>query len=270
MKTLQRHTLIYDRDCPMCNLYSKAFIQFGFLDNNGREAFAEIKQQTSDLLDFERAKNEIALVDYKNKNVIYGLDSLLLILGNSRPILEKIGRIKPVYWFFSKLYSFISYNRKVIFPTASQHQVNACVPAFNLKYRLLYILFILLFSVYILGLYTSKIQELDSGLRPALFLVTMLLIWQSVFLGIYLKEKYWEYVGNLMTVLLLGSLALIPALIFNSNNSNSLYYFTLVLVLMVLEHVRRSRILKVGRASVSLATFIITFGSVFFYIITKN
>ncbi len=37
MKTLRNHTLIYDKECPMCNLYSKGFIQSGMLDENGRK-----------------------------------------------------------------------------------------------------------------------------------------------------------------------------------------------------------------------------------------
>ena len=155
MKTLQHHTLIYDNECPMCNLYSKSFTKFGLLEANGREAFTDIDDRTLNLIDFDRAKNEIALVNYQDRQVFYGLDSLLLILGNSLPLLEKIGRLKPVYWFFSKLYSFISYNRKVIFPTASQLKEGACVPTFNLKYRLLYILFTFISTVGLLGLFTT-------------------------------------------------------------------------------------------------------------------
>lgn len=104
MKILNNHTLIYDNECPMCNLYSKGFIKSGMLNENGREAFTELSLGNEKLIDFNRAKNEIALVDHEQNKVIYGLDSLLLIIGNSFPRLEKI-RIKPLYWFFKKLYS---------------------------------------------------------------------------------------------------------------------------------------------------------------------
>ena len=114
MKTLQNHTLIYDNECPMCNIYSKGFIKSGMLDESGREAFTELSFKNKNLIDFNRAKNEIALVDHSKNKVIYGLDSLLLIIGNSFPTLEKIARIQPLYWFFKKLYSFVSYNRKQI------------------------------------------------------------------------------------------------------------------------------------------------------------
>lgn len=46
MKPLQNHTLIYDNECPMCNIYSKGFIIYGMLDEDGREAFAELSFKT--------------------------------------------------------------------------------------------------------------------------------------------------------------------------------------------------------------------------------
>ncbi len=92
MKTLNNHTLIYDNECPMCNLYSKGFTQYGMLAEKGREAFTEISVGNKNLIDFDRAKNEIALIDHDHNKVVYGLDSLLLIIGNSFPTLAKIAR----------------------------------------------------------------------------------------------------------------------------------------------------------------------------------
>lgn len=100
MKTLKNHTLIYDNECPMCNIYSKGFTACGMLDENGREAFSEMTLKSKSIVDFNRAKNEIALVDHDKNEVVYGLDSLLLIIGSSFPLLERIARIQPLYWFF--------------------------------------------------------------------------------------------------------------------------------------------------------------------------
>ncbi|REC79336.1 hypothetical protein DRF60_05780 [Chryseobacterium elymi] len=83
MKTLKNHTLIYDNECPMCNIYSKGFTKFGMLDENGREAFTEISAAHRSIIDFNRAKNEIALIDHHKNKAVYGLGSLLLIIGNS-------------------------------------------------------------------------------------------------------------------------------------------------------------------------------------------
>ncbi len=108
------------------------------------------------LVDFDRAKNEIALVDHNRNKVVYGLDSLLLIIGNSFPLLEKIARIQTLYWFFKRLYSFVSYNRKQIIPSAKNKTEQSCVPDFNLKYRIAYIAFTVIFSAYILSVFSEK------------------------------------------------------------------------------------------------------------------
>ena len=155
MEPLKNHTLIYDNECPMCNIYSKGFIKSGMLGESGREAFTDLSLENKSVNDFHRAKNEIALVDHEKNKVIYGLDSLLLIIGNSFPLLAKITRIKPFYWFFKKLYSFVSYNRKQIIPSKKDNTEEACIPDFNLKYRLAYLAFVVIFSGYILSIFNK-------------------------------------------------------------------------------------------------------------------
>ncbi|WP_143883589.1 DCC1-like thiol-disulfide oxidoreductase family protein [Chryseobacterium binzhouense] len=247
MKTLNNHTLIYDNECPLCNLYSKGFIKSGMLSENGREAFTELSLSNEKLIDLNRAKNEIALVDYKKNTVIYGLDSLLLIIGNSFPTLEKIARIKPLYWFFKKLYSFVSYNRKQIIPSAKDHSVKACVPDFSLKYRLAYITFVTFFSSYILSAFSGNLGlNLQQNFGRELFICLSQIIWQTIFLKSYLKEKFWDYLGNMMTVSLIGTLLLIPGLLFSFNSLSAIVYFGIVVFIMFLEHLRRCKVLQLN------------------------
>lgn len=246
MKTLQNHTLIYDNECPMCNIYSKGFIKSGMLDESGREAFTELSFKNKNLIDFNRAKNEIALVDHNKNKVIYGLDSLLLIIGNSFPTLEKVARIQPLYWFFKKLYSFVSYNRKQIIPSKNDTE-NSCIPDFNLKYRLIYIGFVVLFSGLVLGIFSSKLGlNLNQNFARELIICLGQIVWQTLFLRMYLKEKIWDYLGNMMTVSLIGTLLLVPVLFINLSPVFNLVYFGIVVFIMFLEHIRRCRILKLN------------------------
>src|SRR4051812_15740384 len=94
MKTLPNHTLVYDSDCPMCDLYSKGFVKAGILDCNGRVAYGHAMVPPS--FDNTRARNEIALIDYDNGTVIYGLDSLVKIISTSFPFLAKSLKLKLV------------------------------------------------------------------------------------------------------------------------------------------------------------------------------
>ncbi|KAA0128435.1 DUF393 domain-containing protein [Chryseobacterium sp. SN22] len=245
MKTLKHHTLIYDSECPMCNLYSKSFIAVGMLDQNGRQAFTELNADAKKRIDFNRAKNEIALVDHDKNRVTYGLDSLLLVIGNSFPVLEKIARIKPVYWIFKKLYSFVSYNRKQIIPSKNDHGTEACIPDFNLKYRLAYMVFAAVFSGYILSLFSEKLGLNRNFFREAA-ICTGQILWQTLILKFYLKEKLWDYLGNMMTVSLIGTVLLIPGLFLNLSFTSSFIYFGTVVTVMFLEHIRRCRILELN------------------------
>lgn len=247
MNTLKNHTLIYDNECPMCNIYSKGFTKSGMLDENGREAFTELSLKNKNLIDFKRAKNEIALVDHNKQEVIYGLDSLLLIIGNSFPLLEKIARIRPLYWFFKKLYSFVSYNRKQALPSKKDDTDQSCVPDFNLKYRLTYIAFVAIFSTYILSLFTAKLglNSNQNFLREFVICLGQI-VWQTLFLKAYLKEKIWDYLGNMMTISMIGTLLLIPALFINLNTTFNFIYFGIAVSIMFLEHLRRCNILKLN------------------------
>ncbi len=247
MKTLKNHTLIYDNECPMCNIYSNGFIKSGMLDKNGREAFTELSFKNKNLIDFTRAKNEIALVDHEKNKVIYGLDSLLLIIGNSFPTLGKIARIQPLYWFFKKLYSFVSYNRKQIIPSEKDDTEEACIPDFNLKYRLAYVGFVVIFSGYILSIFSTKLGlGLSQNFWRELGICLEQIMWQTIFLKAYLKDKFWNYLGNMMTVSLIGTLLLLPALFLDLNQVFSTIYFGIVVFIMLLEHIRRCRILKLN------------------------
>jgi predicted DCC family thiol-disulfide oxidoreductase YuxK len=63
MKTLQNHLILYDAECPMCNLYTKAFVSSGLLGQDGRAAYQDVDNSVCPMVDRQRAVNEIALVN---------------------------------------------------------------------------------------------------------------------------------------------------------------------------------------------------------------
>src|SRR5689334_9317898 len=116
MKTLKDHVILYDSVCPMCNLYTKGFIEAGMLEQNGRLPYQQIPDKISCLVDQKRFVNEIALVDTSSGNVYYGVESLLRIIGHSVPLLMPLFKMKVFIKMADKLYKFISFNRRVIAP----------------------------------------------------------------------------------------------------------------------------------------------------------
>lgn len=253
MKTLNNQTLLYDEDCPLCKVYTSGFISSKMLDTNGRKSFNQLSKKEQNVIDINRASNEIALVDTKNKTVIYGLDSLLKVIGHSFPIVQKIGKIKPIYFCLKKLYSFISYNRKVIIPSKiKSDETLQCVPTFNTKYRIIYVLFSLLITGLVLFQFSGLITKLPiSTISREFILAFGQILFQGLFLLHFERKKTLNYIGNLMTVSLMGSLILIPLLILNSFINLSelfiLIWFGATVGIMFIEHWRRVKLLELPK-----------------------
>src|SRR5262245_5053417 len=139
MNTLHNHVILYDKDCPLCNLYTGAFIKSNMLGKNGREDFCSMKPNQYANLDYSSSRDEIALVNTNTGQITYGIDSLFKILSHAFPLLRLPFQFPVFRLFMSKLYAFISYNRKVIAPARQFELTGSCTPSFNLKYRWAYI-----------------------------------------------------------------------------------------------------------------------------------
>ncbi|SNR16763.1 thiol-disulfide oxidoreductase DCC family protein [Tenacibaculum jejuense] len=250
MKTLNQHTLLYDTDCPLCNLYTRAFIKAKMLDTEGRKSFEKITSKEKSFVDIKRAVNEIALIDRENKQVTYGIDSLLKVIGNSFPIVEKIGNFKPIKYGLSKLYSLISYNRKVIIPSDKKESEELeCIPSFNVKYRLLFIVLGTLITSITLFQFSHIIQALPkASFIREIWLALGLIISQVVFVINKDSKTILNYVGNIITVSLMGCIGLFQLMLLNSMISFPqwliLFAFSGVVGFMFFEHKRRIKLLE--------------------------
>jgi hypothetical protein len=248
MKTLENQTLLYDEDCPLCSLYTAGFIKAGMLDANGKKPFSAITAD-HDFIDVKRACNEIALVDNKNKTAIYGIDSLLRVIGNSFPWIEKTGNFTSVKYFLRKLYSFISYNRKVIIPNKTNEKALQCVPDFNYRYRFIYLVFATLVTAAVLFRFSLLVPSLPEGnFTRELLLAFGQIVFQSLLLLRADKKRILNYAGNLMTVSIMGSLILLPVLILSRfielPEIVVLGWFGFTVAVMFAEHARRVKLLQ--------------------------
>ncbi|MFZ6014109.1 MAG: DUF393 domain-containing protein [Bacteroidota bacterium] len=250
MKTLKDHMIIYDDECPMCDLYTGAFITTGMLENNGRIPYSKADESLMQNVDKRKACDKIALVNTKTGAVTYGLRSLTKILGHRFPLARPVFRSTTFQWVMEIVYGLISYNRKVIIPGRQFEAYNSCTPTFHLGYRWAYILFAWLASSLILNAYTPLLMPLV----PAGNFYRELLVCagQIVFQGAMLlmmtrdREMTMHYLGNMMTISLAGSLLLLPAWLVSSYVHAPFFFvawFMTVVTLMLLEHMRRIKLL---------------------------
>jgi predicted DCC family thiol-disulfide oxidoreductase YuxK len=249
MKTLKKHVIIYDDECPLCDLYTSGFVKSGMLDENGRKAFRGIDIRIENMIDRKRACNEIALVNEESGRVLYGTESLFAIISHSYPILRGLFRFRPFVWLINKLYSFISYNRKVIIPGTWFEAKNSCVPDYNLRYRWAYIIIGCFATSIILNAYSALFNTIlpVSTFSRELAICGGQIIFQGGVVGVLRRERVIHYLGNMMSVSLMGAVLLIPMLLINSFVIMSVYanlaWFGLVVAIMFLEHWRRVKIL---------------------------
>lgn len=259
MKTLHNHTIIYDSECPMCDIYTKAFIRTGMLDQGGREPFSETKNNCYKL-DLKRASNEIALVNKEDNTITYGIQSLFKVIGNSFPIFKPLFDFRPFQAAVLRLYLFISYNRKVIVPGKSFEGDSSCTPSMNVKYRVLYIGFAWACTSLVLYYYSALLYDFipTSTFIREFVICGGQIVFQAIVVASLRKDRAIHYLGNLMTISLGGSILLLPMFVLNNFISQSLpflLYFLFVAGLMLLEHIRRVRIL--GLPSIISITWIV-------------
>ena len=249
-KTLRDHCIIYDDECPMCELYTGAFVNYGFLEKNGRRPFSKLRSDERQLLDLARSKNEIPLINTATGQVTYGLSTLLNILSHRWAVFGLVKSFKPLLWLVSKCYRFISFNRKVMVPGSVDGQ--SCVPSFHLPYRLVYLILGILIALKIF----SAFYELASIEQPSI----PPLIWFVILSGQYLfpllllfrsgVRKALEYAGNLTTITLVGAMMMLPALIFSVfTSAPPLAYIPYLIPIggvLIREHIRRVKLLQLS------------------------
>lgn len=240
MKTLQDNLILFDAECPMCQLYTKAFVSTGLLEKNGRIAYQEYPAQACPTLDWQRAVNEIALINQKTGEVSYGIESLLRICSVAMPALKPLFQFKPFIWLMAKLYAFVSYNRRVIIPAPLESGSFQFQPSFKKHYRIAYLIFSWFITAFVLSAYGKQMIEIlpKGHIYREYIICGGQIIFQAFNMFFYKREKLWDYLGNLMTVSLAGALLLLPILIIGKwINFGSYFYliwFLIVVSLMFL------------------------------------
>ncbi len=248
MRTLENHKLLIDQECPMCQFYGKTFEKFELVEKGTCLPFQDAKAFLDKKVDSFRAQNEIALINTETSEVVYGIDALQKVVGLRNPKLEAIMQIKYINKALRILYKFISQNRKIIAP--SQISKSVCRPILDLKHRLVYMFLVAIFSSVVVFKYSIDINvflSLKSNYARELMLCFGQIAWQYLFLKAYLKEKKWEYLGNMSTVSLIGTLLLIPMIWINIEFvALKIAWFMLVVGFMFFEHIRRSKLLEIN------------------------
>ncbi len=252
MKTLQNHIILFDEECPMCKVYTKALVNTGMLDADGRESYQNAPENVCPLIDRQRAANEIALIDRETGEVTYGIKSLFKVIGTSFPIFRPLFSFQPFVWLMSKIYAFIAFNRRVIVPPSHMADKLSLQPTLKVHYRVAWLIFTWFCAGSILSAYAYLlvgIVPLGNQWREYLICGGQIAV-QGIVISIIAKDKFWSYLGNMMTISFAGSLLLLLPLALSHwwHHQPVFYaiYFLSVAWMMLLEHIRRMKLLELG------------------------
>ena len=234
--------LIYDDDCPLCVAYTSAFVKTGILTTEGRQSFTAVSPELLHSINWQRSINEIPLVDPNTKQVWYGIDALLEILGQKCALIKRIGRVQPINWLLKKLYSFISYNRKVIVAVKTSPLKVDCTPSFNLFYRVLFmVIFGVVNTLMIVPVHQHLLTQLPGyslSLTRLLGLHAGMVALNGVLALLLPKRTALEYLGQVNMLTLVTNLLLIPLVFTDAyiQPGNWVNYGYLMLVSIVIFH----------------------------------
>ncbi|MBP6431923.1 MAG: hypothetical protein KA319_09160 [Ferruginibacter sp.] len=242
--------IIYDDACPMCAAYTNAFVKCGFIKKENRKNFTTITPQLLAIIDTEKSKNEIPVIDTITNEVYYGIDGLLEILNTKIPFIKSIGNIKLIKWFLLKLYKFISFNRRVIVATEPATCNFNCGPPINIKYRLFFAFVFLLFNTIMLfPLHTWVIKNsiFNSTTVFQLQVAHFMLVVSNILVALSINKKdAIEYIGQVNMLATLVILLFLPLLIINKMGCqpsllfNNLYMLGLTFFI-IKEYIRRMK-----------------------------
>ena len=206
MKNNTDYTIIYDDQCPMCIWYTGKFVEMGTLKPENRVGFGEAPSELIDKVIFEKATRGIPLIDNKNQEVTYGFDSMLKLIAARFPKLSAVLRFPLTRWIFSPLYSWISYNRRVIAGAKSKPGNFDSKPPLHLAYRTAYLLFclcgILLPAIPIFKAFTAENKDYTI-LFPVLMCFSGFGL-HALLLFVFGDDQKAELLGHLFTANFIG------------------------------------------------------------------
>jgi hypothetical protein len=203
------------------------------------------------------AQTKIACINHQKNQVLYGIDGLILVMGNRFKIIQILGNFKPINLLLKFLYLFFSYNRRIIAPVPKRTTECTCEPARSILWRMVFIV-LLTFVTYLNvdWFFQNFLSEymLANPVNDALLLVAQI-FFQWIAFTLFRQENSYDYLGHLVFTSFLGSLLLLffgfglqfLAYIGIHIEFLSVVCYGITLVFLFLEHKRRIKLREWNR-----------------------
>jgi hypothetical protein len=219
MKSLDTKLIVYDSNCKVCSSLRDVVLKFTSIPEAKVKAYKALAPELSGLVDPEKFKNVMALIDTAGGKTMYGAEGIAYIFSSQYAFIDFLFRFEPIVKIFSFLYKTQAYNRYIIATPISKFKCD-CLPDRVVKYRISYIVMTLLFSIFLTSLFGITLRKLFTDITASEAAIQMLLMagtgWiLQIGLAIAtLREKALDYIGHLGSIMVAGLLILVPSMLF--------------------------------------------------------
>ena len=278
MVSLDNKLIIYDSNCKVCSSLRDVVLKLTSIPQNKVRAYGELTPEFAQLVDSDKFKNVMALIDTSGGKTIYGAEGIAYIFSSQYKIAAFLFRYQTIYKLFNFFYKTQAYNRYIIATPKSNFKCD-CLPDKVAKYRISYIIMTLLIATFLTAMFGISLRKLFAGISSSEAAIQMLLIagtgWviQIILAVIILKDRALDYVGHLGSIMVAGLLILVPWMLFYAYTGMlSLYPPALSVVIsssyMLYLHVHRIRHLELSQAwtvSWFVSLQVTAFGWIYFF-----
>lgn len=233
----------------MCAWYTGEFVKYRVLPTDGRIPWGQMSDQHKALVDLDRSRNEIALVDLKGGKTLYGIDAMFALTGTWIPLLKLVLNFPGFKGVMNWVYKTISYNRRMMVGGKPASHSTSCEPDFHLTWRLIYLVSSLLVGAAAwYGVGNHIFREESGGWQ----LLTFTGIgWMAMFAATMILpfRLRMEYLGNLATLLNISTLMFAPGLWLISlagKNLSGLMFMNVLIVFIAMYLFHERRIANLG------------------------
>lgn len=200
---MEDRSIIYDGACTLCIRSKNMLLAWGIAKKDRVWAYQEMPDQYISLVDYERFRNEMALIDLNGGATLYGPDAIAYLLSAKSFLFRFLFSIGPLKRLFAFFYKIVALNRTAIMvPRIHKVRCTSCEPETPPEYRWFWI-----GSAVGIGILASIAMGVlgQKDLSKPLFSFGLL----SLLLGFYLliknyKENYLEILAHAASLFLGG------------------------------------------------------------------
>lgn len=259
MEVLKNKWIIYDGNCGLCLNSKQLLVRLGVFPDAKCLNYHQLDEGLFSKVDPEHFSYEMALVDEKSDDTLYGLEGILAIFSEKVSWLKLIKKGGLIYMFLEFFYHTVSYNRYFLFPKKKAFSCD-CDPPFIPRYFWRWIgLSIAISSMvsYLLGFVAAPLfskEPLLFGLETLAIVGAGWLFQSIIAVLVFKKKKLRDYARHLSFIALVGVLVLVPSILLSTILPEIYLQIALITsvvissTLMLRMHIKRVRFMMLPQA----------------------